>query len=859
MTAGYGSGAARPTSAQNLKRCTVKTTIAQQLRKDWFFGLLLALLLLATHLGTGAINSLEMWFYDKALLSMRKTPSDQVLIAAIDDRSIEKIGRYPWSREVHAKLVDKLAAAGAATIVHTGLFLEPQENSGLAWIRRQLDLAEGQTVAEKQALLALVRKANGELDSDTVLANSIRKAGNVQLASLTQWATGGTGSAPPERNQNSEWFLTANPTYSVSAQRIQLPIPNVRDSAAGIGSLVGLPDRDGRTRRAPLFVSQQGGAMPSLALSSVAFSAGLNLRSLDSTGSTGIELGNVRIPTDRHSVTMPMQYASKRGMPAFDTVSVSDIISGQVADDHIRGRIVVIGATASGLATSASAMGSSDSILPNQVDLVAQEISSLLLGHSLFSPDWAWTFTALAYALAVIYVSMLLPRLAAKHAIVITSVSVMCIVAAVYGGMTSPLRMWIPMGLPIATLVIVHVALTSKRFVLAEAGKHRADDEASETNRMMGMSLQAKGELDAAFDRFRRVSRSEQLVSNLHTLAIDFERKRHFTKAQAVHELVLNMDQDNEKSTSEVLRLSALANSLFVGGTGSSQRSMVPSSEGLRLENPTLGRYELIGELGRGAMGVVYRGRDPKLGREVAIKTMALGMEFDGAELLDVKERFFREARTAGRLHHSNIVTIHDVGEDQDLAYIAMELLRGVPLDTTIQRQGGLPLARAVRIAIDISLALDHAHSEGVVHRDIKPANILFDAESEQLKITDFGIARIADSSRTKTGVVMGTPAYMAPEQIQGHTIDGRADLYALGVMLFEMIAGSVPFTGESMSDLVYKIVHVAAPSVSSYVVVPGALEEVLRKALEKDPKDRYQTGREFAEALARLDCLNSF
>ena len=826
---------------------TLNSSIAHRLRQDWFVGAVLALLLLLVHLGTGMISSLETWFYDKALLSMQKRPTEQIVIAAIDNRSIEKIGRYPWSREVHANLIDALSAAGASTIVHTGLFLEPQESHGLKWIRRQVELAESQTpVAEKQILGSLLRKANAELDVDAALARSIRRAGNVQLASLTQWATGGTGTAPPSRTPSPEWFTSTHPGFSVAAQRVLLPIDPFKDSTAGIGSLAGLRDGDGRTRRAPLFISQQGAAMPSLALATVAFAAGQDIRSIDTSQGTGVTVGNMHIPTDAHSIAMPMKYASKRGSPAFDTVSVADILSGQVGDDAVRGRIVVIGATASGLAAAASAVASADDAFPNQVDHLAQEISSYMLGNSLYQPSWAWALTAMAYVLSAIYVVAMLPRLAAKHAITITFMGVLLIIGGVYGGMSSPLRIWVPMGLPVATLVLVHIALMSKRFVLAEAGKQRSDSEASEANRMMALSHQGKGELDAAFDRFRRVNHGQDLVANLQSLALDFERKRQFSKGQAVHEFILGVDPEHERSRSEAKRLAALGNSLFVAGNVA-QRSMVSTAEGMRFTNPTLGRYELVSELGRGAMGVVYLGRDPRLNRDVAIKTMALGMEFDGNELVDAKERFFREARTAGRLHHPNIVTIHDVGEDQDLAYIAMELLRGQPLDSAIYRQGGLPMRQAIQIAVELSLALDHAHLEGVIHRDIKPANVLYDSASGLLKITDFGIARITDSSKTRTGVVMGTPAYMAPEQIQGHPIDGRADLYALGVMLFEMLVGRVPFDGDSMSDLVYKIVHEAPPTLSDFVVAPYGLHVVLAKAMAKDPKARHQTGRELA------------
>jgi serine/threonine protein kinase len=181
-----------------------------------------------------------------------------------------------------------------------------------------------------------------------------------------------------------------------------------------------------------------------------------------------------------------------------------------------------------------------------------------------------------------------------------------------------------------------------------------------------------------------------------------------------------------------------------------------------------LGRYELLYELGRGAMGVVYRARDPRINREVALKAIRLGDEFEAEELAQARERFFREAEMAGRLSHPHIVTIYDAGEDNDTAYIAMELLRGRHLVEYTSPSRLLPPAIAIEIVARLADALHYAHQNGVVHRDIKPANIMFDAPSGELKITDFGIARLTDAGRTRTGVVLGTPSFMSPEQLQG-------------------------------------------------------------------------------------------
>jgi serine/threonine-protein kinase len=262
----------------------------------------------------------------------------------------------------------------------------------------------------------------------------------------------------------------------------------------------------------------------------------------------------------------------------------------------------------------------------------------------------------------------------------------------------------------------------------------------------------------------------------------------------------------------------------------------------------TLGRYRVDRQLGRGAMGAVYLGHDPKIGRQVAIKTMALTQEFDGAALVEARERFFREAETAGRLQHRDIVTIFDAGEDQDLAYIAMEYLKGQDLQRHTAIANLLPVPAVLHIVARVADALAYAHSHGVVHRDIKPANVMIDPTANTVKVTDFGIARITDSSRTRTGMVLGTPSFMSPEQMAGRRVDGRSDLYSLGVMLFQLLTGRLPHSAESMAKLMYQIANEPAPDVRTFRAdLPAALADVIALALEKRPEVRYGDGRQFA------------
>lgn len=266
---------------------------------------------------------------------------------------------------------------------------------------------------------------------------------------------------------------------------------------------------------------------------------------------------------------------------------------------------------------------------------------------------------------------------------------------------------------------------------------------------------------------------------------------------------------------------------------------------------PMLGRYEVEKELGKGAMGVVYLGRDPAADKAVAIKTMALSQEFGEDELDDVKARFFREAETAARLDHPSIVSVYDAGEERDLAYIAMEVVRGQDLTSYTQRENLLPLAKIIDVVSRAAEALDYAHKARVVHRDIKPANIMYEAASGQVKITDFGIARVTDAGKTKVGTVLGTPSYMAPEQLAGNDVDGRSDLFSLGVMLYQLLTGELPFQGKSMANLIFQIANEEPSDPASLrPETPDCLRKVIDKALQKQAECRYQSGSEMAADL---------
>lgn len=821
-------------------------------------GLAVVASVFALHAVTDFFSGLERRFFDVASTQTARQPSDRIAIIAIDDQSIANIGRWPWPREVHAQLIDQLSAARAKTVAHTAFFFEPQTDRGLVQLRELRGMLDGSAAGSapltdlgedgRRRLQGFIGQAEQQLDSDARLVASMARAGNVIMPSVFELGElqGRADQPLPAFAQRSA--IADSAAFGVSALRSQQPLPAIGEAARAVGHLNQLPDVDGSVRQEGLLVQFDGFAVPSMGLAIAANSLNLTAKDMLMVPGEGVQLGRSLIPTDGAARLLPQFYPDRDGKPAFAVDSFYDVLSGRIPASKYTDKIVIIGATAAGVGTLfttpvAAAM--------SPAAILAHITSSILSGHHIVQPVWGGLAVLGALLLVVGYVVGVLPRVSAAAGAACTAVLFVALLGIEFG-LLSVAATWLQLVFPAALLLIGHLALTTRRFLVTEAGKAKSDEESAETNRMMGLALQGQGQLDMAFDRMRRVPFSDALMDNLKHLALDFERKRQFNKAEAVYEHMARLDRNDADVQRRLKRAKSLSETVVLGG-GSSHPGGTLLLDNGGVEKPMLGRYQVEKELGKGAMGVVYQGRDPKIGRTVAIKTLALSAEFEGAELVDVRERFFREAETAGRLQHPNIVTIFDAGEEHDLAFIAMEFLPGRDLVAFTRAGNLLPVSTVLVIGEQVAAALDHAHRQQVVHRDIKPANVMYDAATRSVKVTDFGIARITGSSKTKTGMVLGTPSFMSPEQLAGLHVDGRSDLYSLGVMLFQLLTGALPLKGESMAALMYQIANQPAPSVRSLrPELSQALAGVLERTLAKSPGDRYQTGAELAAQLRR-------
>lgn len=832
-------------------------------QKDWFVGLLVALVFLVGA-KSDLIQSLERKAYDLGVMASSRTPSDKIAVIAIDEQSIANLGRWPWPREIHAKMIDVLTAGHAKVIGYTAFFFEPQVDAGLEYIYKIAELLGNSTLknttdpvhqAELAQLNALLQDAATNLDNDQKLSDSMAKANDVLLAMFFE-----LGQPQGKPDQVLPDYVLRNNLLNVKdtggsgelpllSLGVLSPIPALGSKALAIGHLNSDPDVDGAVRTDPLVVSYYDQYYPSLSLMLAAKSLNLEPKDIHVNLGESVQLGNLKIATDPALRMHTYFYKDKDGRPAFPVDSFYDVLTGKIPAEKYRDKIVLIGASAAGVGSLQVTPISSG--MPPALTL-AHSVSSILKGDFFVTPSWAELAQIGVFLLIALYLILLLPRLNAAVGALVTGALFVVLLVTHFVLMTTQ-ALWLQLMLPASLLLVGHLLLTTKRFLMTEKGKQKSDAESAESNRMLGLAFQGQGQLDIAFDKFRKVQVDDSLMEVLYNLGLDFERKRQFNKAESVFKYMAAYNPKFRDLGARLAQTKAMSETVLLGGSQGKSNASTMVLDKAGVSKPMLGRYEIEKELGKGAMGVVYLGKDPKIGRVVAIKTMALAQEFEASELEDVKARFFREAETAGRLNHPNIVTMYDAGEEHDLAYIAMEFLKGKDLAPYTKPDNLLPLSKVMSIIARVADALDYAHKQNVVHRDIKPANIMYDPVTDTPKLTDFGIARITDSSKTKTGMVLGSPSFMSPEQLAGKKIDGASDLFSLGASLYQLACGKLPFEGDSMAQLMYRIANEPHTDILSIRPdLPQCLVAIINRSLAKQIADRYSNGAEMADALRR-------
>ena len=774
---------------------------------------------------------------------------NNIAIVTIDDKSVKQLGPWPWPRHLVAEMIQILKANGARLIGLDLLFSQKEQNQGLEEIRKLHHRIAEEKVSPKTPpydwIVKQLDDIEKRLDNDKQLSRTVRESGNIILPVVGKFGHYDTELVIPlapflEASALKNNQVSKNLRRYISVKELTTPYPELSKNSRGLGHINLSPNalRSGQVHLP--FINYRGNIIPSMPLR-------LALDYLNKhpeqvvIQDRGIKLNNRLIPTSNGEIFIKF----KGGRRSFPSYSFVDIFKVRKVPAVFDGKIVLIGHTAdeSGVSVNTPV----DPRMP-RVELTANIIEGFMKGRYLKRPAPMAYLEAFLILIAGLLAAFFLPNLNyfPRTTVVGASLFVLFLTSLI---LFMVLDIWFKVVYISLCLVTLYVIFSAKEVVGKEQSLVLSSKESIETNRMLGLSFQSQGLLDLAFEKFRKCPLDDAMKDVVYNLGLDFERKRMLNKAVSVYEYIIQEGGTFRDLEGRIPKLRKLVGELPLGRHKGKREQKIAVDEELETK-PTVGRYEILGELGQGAMGVVYRGRDPKINRLVAIKTIRFSDDFDEKRAVEVKERFFREAELAGKLSHPSIIAIYDVGEDYDLTYMAMELLNGKDLEEFTQPHTLLPQRKILDIVAKTADALDYAHLHGVIHRDIKPANIMV-LENDQVKVTDFGIAKAVSSSQTKSGIILGTPNYMSPEQINGKQVDGRSDIFSLGVVFFQLLTGNLPFGGKTLTELFYQITQKKHPSPKQFnpkVLKP--CEQLLNKALEKDPDARFQKASDFAKYL---------
>ncbi len=783
----------------------------------------------------------------------RTMGGNKIAIVNIDHKSIERLGPWPWPRSLIAEMIRILKDNGAKLIGLDLIFSQKERNQGLNEVRALYKTVEEKAQdtnddASYDWILKRLEKIEKSLDNDRRLSRTVEESGNIILPVMGKF-----GHYDTELVMTLDSFLKNNALNAtdvskdiknhISVIQLTTPYAELSNSSHGLGHINLSPDENLMGQAHLPFINYRGYIIPSMPLR-------LALDYLNKyperavIQEDGIKLDKEFIPTTRGEVFIKFK-GGKRSFPYYSFV---DILKVKKVPAVFEGKIVLIGFTAEEGGVSVNTPV--DPKMP-RVELTANIIESFLNGRYLNRPGAMIYVEALLIMAFVLSAPFVLPRFSIfpRTMQVLGTLVVLFLISLV---LFMGFSLWFKIIYMSLALVTVYGFLSVKDFVLREKSLALTSKESIETNRMLGLSFQSQGLLDLAFEKFRKCPLDDAMRDVLYNLALDFERKRMINKAISVYEYILQEGGVFRDLDQRIPKLRRLAGELPLTSKQKAGGEKISVSEDLETK-PTVGRYEILGELGQGAMGIVYKARDPKINRLLAIKTIRFSDDFEEKRVLEVKDRFFKEAELAGKLSHPSIISIFDVGEDYDLTYMAMELLEGNNLEDFCQKDTLLSQRKVLDITAETAEALDYAHNHGVIHRDIKPGNIML-LKNGRVKVTDFGIAKAVSSSQTKSGIILGTPNYMSPEQINGKKLDGRSDIFSLGAVFFQLLTGRLPFHGKTLTELFYQITQAKHPSprdINPRIIKP--FEQLINKALAKDPDQRFQRASDFAKYLRIL------
>jgi serine/threonine-protein kinase len=811
------------------------------------------------------LRPLEYKVYDSMARLRQRKAATQVVILAIDDESMRQIGGWPWPRSYIANAIGQLSEYGTHTLGLSLLYSSRELNPGQQEIQNIKDKLNEKPSAPERKILAKVteflNQAESKLDHDDQLISAVRSAHNVVLPlrfslesaadentpKLSAWLKMNsielkdTPGPQGVQTDGSDRLLEIMNRRKIVASWLTEPYSDLSKKAGALGHTNLIAEGDGVVRKVPLMITYQEREFLSFALQVARKYAGGRLKDLK-TGSAGVKLKSIQIPTEKNH-QMFIDYGGRKAN--IRQFSFFDVINGKIPPDSFRKKVVLFGITAEGMTPRFKTPFASN---VSAIEIEANVVENIINGQYISRPSWVFALEILVLLYFGFFLLFVIPKVTPRIGAMILGIFLITWIG-------TSLILFVATGIWLK--VLAPVILSFIGFTLAARTRRIAEkqDENAQLNKSLGLALQGQGMLDMAYEKLLKCPIKDPAVQkSLYNLGLDFERKRMFNKALSVYRHIMQAGAFKDVKV-RIKKLAALEETLVMSAVSANRETNILLQKGTT--KPTLGRYEILQELGQGAMGKVYLGRDPSIQRQVAIKTLNYG-DIAADELDDVKARFFREAEAAGKLSHPNIVTIYDVGEDHDMAYIAMELLDGNDLTHYCRKDSLLPIKRVINVVAGVAEALGYAHSQEVVHRDIKPANIML-LDNDQVKVADFGIARVMSSSKTQTGIIFGTPSYMSPEQATGKKVDGRSDLFSMGTVFYELLTGKKPFAGDSMTALLYAVTNTEYVPLNEIAPkTPPGCVEIIDRLLARGVSKRYQSATQVIKEIQLcLETLN--
>jgi CHASE2 domain-containing sensor protein/predicted Ser/Thr protein kinase len=821
------------------------------------------------------LKSLDLRFSVRGKLE----PSDRIVILDIDDKSVTELGRWPWPRSILAEAIDILSDAGVHVIGIDIILNEPEESAELRALKERLKKKYPNDIgSESDPIYQEILHLEQEESNDEKLAAAMKRAHNVVLPFYfgfreeeAQLKNGSSEMSDENLKKSALAFfgkLEAASKFDLpSGRALHSPLPIFRDSAKSLGHVNAIADSDGVLRWENLVVHYRDHYYPSFALQIVKDYINLKIEFVRLNFGESIDIGNINIATDEWS-RMLINYLG--GFKTFTYIPFSDVYYKRVNPQALKDKIVLIGASAPGLLDEKIV---STGKMPG-VERHATIVENIITGRVLLRSHWMEIFDFILALLLCFLLNLFVSKFRPLLSILLTIGSFVIFFFFVQFAF-SFIDLWIKLVFPLVAMSLTFIITTFIRIQTEEKEKEeiktifedyelkdiderirtlqRVPKESPDYRRactLLGQAFMEKGLFSMAEKAFQKAIEGKELSDEsketYYLWGLLHEKQNQLDKAKEIYETIHTFDSSYKDVTQRIENIEDMKTQALQREVARTQPIDAEALGAIKIEPDLIivKRYRIIKEIGKGGMGRVLLVHDMKLDELIAFKLL---MPYMAGEEENIK-RFTREIKITRKINHPNVIRVFDIGEWRGNHFITMEYIEGGNLNDW-RRENSDNIEGKIDLVLQMCAGLSAAHRLGIIHRDIKPENILI-AGGEEVKIVDFGIARgIGVGTRTIDGKIIGTPEYMSPEQIQGFDLDQRSDIYSLGVVLYQLFSGHLPFTAQNIGHLLLK--HMNEQPIPLRKInqqIPPWLENVILKCLEKDAERRYQNTNEIIE-----------